>query len=111
MFFYHFFFDALKKKYKKKIVDVIEVDFSIALLQSIVNIIRSSNLSQYLKWSWKFEKKKEKNMNEEKTIVHVCSTHLLGTTNRKLKKINIQRFAMPHCCQKFNFKVGAFNNC
>lgn len=75
---------ALKKHTSRlRVMNKIEVDFSMALIQSVMRSFNDTNLSRYLDDTFLIKDEKQTGL-PPFTVVHICSTHLLCTVTRKL---------------------------
>lgn len=68
-----------------KIVDKIEVDWSMALINACVKAFNDTTLPLYLVWAWKFCKNQlDENVKNAFTVLHICSAHMFRAVRKNL---------------------------
>ena len=75
----------------------IEIDFSWAMIHSVVGTINNTNIIHYLDNCWTYCTSKLQNRLNFCTIIHICSAHLLHNLSYKLKR----KFKLDKYFKKF----------
>ncbi len=66
----------------------INIDFSMALLVSVLKVFNTESVDDYLDRSWRIFQGTASSKDLEKTPVHICLAHIMNNMKRRLKDVS-----------------------
>jgi len=93
------------RKYSTKNVFKIEMDFSWVLIHSVLLAVNKESLNDYLTRAYQIST--NKNLENEKTVVHLCAAHCIKNVANKASELTKDTGLRELCCYSFARMLNA----